>query len=414
MSPDVLPQVKELGKLLSLALLPEEIMIEILLWLPLQSILRFKCTCKSWKTLFSDPGFSELHLQRAIATKKKCILLRHLSIPSQDFSLHADNVIECRRALNRLVSKGQTCHELEETYSLLSNRSCEEIGRVEVPIESKPSYYTIIDSSNGIVCLTDSTFDGSSPLLEVFLWNPSTGELETLPSYFENRYDGYVIVSAYGFAFHPVLGDYFIVRIMNHFDENSYTVEMYSLRDELWKTVPDVNIVCRFHDSVSQAFVNGALHWVASKGENIMNPHFFILSFDTRKEEFSELSLPEGDYTMDEFLLHKSQTSSMDSLSLIVCKIYQGFEVWVLTEYGIAASWLKQRWIQCPSVEIMKPLHVFEDEKMIMEMHGNEELVLCNSNFQIIHHLHALKPVRIVNHLESQVSLRQWRREIEI
>ncbi|KEH31947.1 F-box protein interaction domain protein [Medicago truncatula] len=42
--------------------LPEELIVEILLRLSVKSLLQYKCVCKTWKTLLSDPQFAKSHL----------------------------------------------------------------------------------------------------------------------------------------------------------------------------------------------------------------------------------------------------------------------------------------------------------------------------------------------------------------
>ncbi|KAF7848531.1 hypothetical protein BT93_L1865 [Corymbia citriodora subsp. variegata] len=48
--------------------LPEDIIIELLLRLPVKSLMRFKCVGKLWRSLISDPGFGKWHLERIIKT----------------------------------------------------------------------------------------------------------------------------------------------------------------------------------------------------------------------------------------------------------------------------------------------------------------------------------------------------------
>ncbi|KAF3682470.1 putative beta-glucosidase 18-like, partial [Capsicum annuum] len=49
---------------------PVEIIVEILIRLPVQSLLRFKCSSKSWNTLILDPYFMAKHYNHAKNNKK--------------------------------------------------------------------------------------------------------------------------------------------------------------------------------------------------------------------------------------------------------------------------------------------------------------------------------------------------------
>jgi hypothetical protein len=50
-------------KMNPLQYLPHELIIQILLRLPVKSLLRFKCVCKLWLTLISDAHFANSHFQ---------------------------------------------------------------------------------------------------------------------------------------------------------------------------------------------------------------------------------------------------------------------------------------------------------------------------------------------------------------
>lgn len=45
--------------------LPNHIICEILSWLPVKSLLRFKCVCKTWFNIIQDPEFITIHMVRA-------------------------------------------------------------------------------------------------------------------------------------------------------------------------------------------------------------------------------------------------------------------------------------------------------------------------------------------------------------
>jgi hypothetical protein len=44
----------------TLYLLPHELMIKIFMRLPVKTLIQFKCVCKSWFSLISDPHFAKL------------------------------------------------------------------------------------------------------------------------------------------------------------------------------------------------------------------------------------------------------------------------------------------------------------------------------------------------------------------
>ncbi|KAL0305879.1 UNVERIFIED_CONTAM: F-box protein [Sesamum radiatum] len=49
-------------------LLPQELVFEILSWLPVSSLLRFKCVSKRWSSTIQDPAFVDVHMKRAIGS----------------------------------------------------------------------------------------------------------------------------------------------------------------------------------------------------------------------------------------------------------------------------------------------------------------------------------------------------------
>ncbi|WRX22466.1 F-box domain - like 10 [Theobroma cacao] len=55
----------------SLLHIPDEIVYDILSFLPAKSLQRFKLVSKPWGSLISDPNFAELHLHRAHTSQDK-------------------------------------------------------------------------------------------------------------------------------------------------------------------------------------------------------------------------------------------------------------------------------------------------------------------------------------------------------
>jgi len=49
----------------TIPMISEELIIEILVRLPVQDLIRFKSVCKAWHAIISDPFFVRMHLQRS-------------------------------------------------------------------------------------------------------------------------------------------------------------------------------------------------------------------------------------------------------------------------------------------------------------------------------------------------------------
>ncbi|AES80203.1 putative F-box domain-containing protein [Medicago truncatula] len=49
----------------TVVVLPDDLITEILPFLPVKSILQFRCVSESWKSLTSNPSFVKLHLNRS-------------------------------------------------------------------------------------------------------------------------------------------------------------------------------------------------------------------------------------------------------------------------------------------------------------------------------------------------------------
>ena len=61
--------------------LPQEIIIEILLRLPVKSLPSFKFVCKSWLSLISNPHFAKWHFERNAAHTEKLLFVNPSWVP---------------------------------------------------------------------------------------------------------------------------------------------------------------------------------------------------------------------------------------------------------------------------------------------------------------------------------------------
>ncbi|MED6209943.1 hypothetical protein PIB30_059466 [Stylosanthes scabra] len=128
------------------ALLPG-LIEKILLFLPVKSLIRFKCVSKQWLSLISDSRFAKLHYDTADAapTNYNTRLLY----------------------LNNKVSKAR-CIDLEA--SILSDYA------LQLPISCRYFPLTILGSCRGFILLR-THIDGT----DLILWNPATGSHKAVP-----------------------------------------------------------------------------------------------------------------------------------------------------------------------------------------------------------------------------------------
>ncbi|PON92488.1 F-box domain containing protein [Trema orientale] len=121
----------------STAILPDDVILEILLRLDAKSLMRFKCVCKSWKSLISHSVFINLH--------------RKHQLP---YTIFANSL------------------EPSEILSIGHSKNFNKISELRFPLVD---FKSIEGSDNGILCLSG---DNDT----IYLWNPAINQVRKLPS----------------------------------------------------------------------------------------------------------------------------------------------------------------------------------------------------------------------------------------
>lgn len=425
---------KEFMKKSKVSNFPEEIVIDILTRLPVKSIVRFKCVCKGWCSLFSDKKFIESHLKQAFQDNKICFLLRH--IPNSKEKVHymwsneslgrfdnlelamqvKTNCYKIQNVRSGLICEGRSW-EGEEIYLLRSGKNFEEIGKVEVPVKSKTKYYSVVESCNGLVCLTESNFNGSYHSFNIFLWNPATREFRAIPEFYTDQiFASLLTVVGIGFAFQPLINDYKVVRIIYFIPSDTYEVEVYSLNTDSWRKINlNIEIDCYIDNHVSQANINGALHWMVTNKGPFGHSCKSILSFDVNEEKFDQIGFPDFGYLDFEVIMERYLTVLWDSLAVFVYKPFKignYCDIWIMRDYYDEKSW--DLFFSLQHVELMTPFGFFDNGNIIIEKKGaggetsgesgDNELVTLDPFKKEIKSLGVCQPARIVKYVESLVS----------
>ncbi|CAN1855211.1 F-box protein CPR1 [Linum perenne] len=378
--------------------LTEDIVINILQRLPIAScVARFRCVCRSWRTLLSDPNF----IRRII------------------FSQSSDD----RNSLQVLVTGIPDISGMSSLlYSVYSYETLLPITEESVtPMAPIPNVLVLVGCCDGIFCLTytKSRNPRGNFVHNTVLWNPTTSETKILPPGpfhpgHATHISLYVRNERIGFGFDPQTEDYKVVRVlefdesMSTYDEDQYDfdlaefyhgplplvfAEVYSLRNNSWKTLDvDNNHIYDILLNGNQFSETVYLHqqWHTSRNEKCYwfqyyRPHVCaIVSFDMSTELFELVTFPEpsGLTHHDEnaedigdpfenhvdawsvntcFMLKKGVVMVTFSSHCFRCgpDTRPDDETWVLLKWGVAESWTKLVAFQVPNY--IRCLEVWKD-----------------------------------------------------
>ncbi|KAJ7004328.1 F-box protein CPR30-like, partial [Populus alba x Populus x berolinensis] len=335
----------------------KDMVMQILLKLPVKSILRFRCASKSWNSLITSPGFMKNHLDKA-----KQLLLLRTENPVVSYSLHLDN------------DRVDMC------------------SRLEFPIPNEAGLFDFIGCCNGVACLSSQylQIDSSRRLV---LWNPSIRKTLDLPA--PSSWAA-IDKTLLGLGYDAQSDDYKVARVVRlkgpeYADERPFAFQFYSLNSGSWNENADVSSSLANEDTLrsitlhgfgNPAIVNGVIHWLLHPREN---NGMLALSFDLSNNSFGELMLPEC-FDPTERMAAMSISVFKDSLSFNVLKDYGGnyvCEVWLMNQYGARESWDKQYRIEM--LDIARPVVFRSNGEILMAGYANSQLVSCDPQTREIH-----------------------------
>ncbi|XP_075657446.1 F-box/kelch-repeat protein At3g06240-like [Castanea sativa] len=365
--------------------LPEDLVIQILLWLPVISLLRLKCVCKSWCDLISGQNFITKHLLHNQTTYNKNMNVGFL-----------------------LLRREKTSHNY--VFSKLPYETLEISSTQAVPSSylgtDKADKFDIVGSSNGLVCLCvhDS--------LNIILWNPATKETKVVPQSQISYPEGKAFPQDLGFGFDTKSNDFKVVMILenyDHYERKRFSVaEVYCLSTNSWRKVHAcVPGYILTYNIPRRTYTKGMLSWWAhhSGGKCIQ----CILSFDMSNESFLATTLPDNraigyrHYSQRRFFVFNKLVSLV--IFIEDSELSESFfHIWSLLEFGVRESWTKLFTIG-PLMGIAKPLGFFKNDSMFLE--NNEgQLLLCNLSTQEMTNLQiggVRKSLQIITYIESLI-----------
>ncbi|CAI0628293.1 unnamed protein product [Linum tenue] len=270
--------------------LPREILFQILVPLPVVSILRCTAVCKDWNSLIRSSDFVSHH-RRSNASNRPSLLLRR-------------------------CGEAPDSGEIEEEFTLypdpgrLSSSSSIEISSPFRANSDDPRRLRVFGSLHGLICLCDNY---KIYAYIIYVWNPLLQRFIELPRptltyrnmgnrlYLEStgerprRRDlenvNYLFV-VLGFGYDSRRDDYKVVRIV--YPQSAKPpprAEVYTLKERCWRGIDYAERVlksCDVPEIWSQCFVDGTIYWPAKVGSKLN----YILAFHVSDERFSRIELP--------------------------------------------------------------------------------------------------------------------------
>ncbi|XP_059650079.1 F-box/kelch-repeat protein At3g06240-like [Cornus florida] len=259
----------------NLLALPEEILIQIFVRLPVKSLVQVRSICKSWYSLITDRSFIESHLKHQTSPSNNI----YSSLFLFGYKPGCDIYSHWRYAIR------------------YDDESFGEYFKPELPVHI--SYLSVCGSCNGLVCLSGRPIFASRLGWPIYLWNPALRRMKTLPeppSLDPTLGAFYSVYVAFGFDYRG--NDYKVVEIIcfpPKLDKNSlFIVNVYSLSTDSWRRISVASPSCKIWIGALPEIMNGAAYWIASVNMKSENSLYTLLQFDLGDEVFREIILPDG------------------------------------------------------------------------------------------------------------------------
>ncbi|GAB2298405.1 hypothetical protein Dimus_032470 [Dionaea muscipula] len=344
----------------------EEVLVEILARLPVRSLLRFKCVCKTWFSLIGSEYFVDKHVSARSMMFKDYNFENLLVDYHQNPDLNNDMRCLQFSAVDFDTSIVHWKFKIVSPSPKYSDDDDDDYGFVH-PV------CWFAGSCNGIVCLLVHDMVEIRLRQSLLLWNPATSEVKALQPKTK------MPIRVLGFGFDRKMNDYKVVCIHGVFMAKVQHVSVYSSRSDSWKSL-EVNCGLGYprhtisfdwsHKYKSYPFVvisttssgGRMLNWLGghSPYTNLIDPcSRRVISFDLSEEAVVMTPMPPeteckcGKNHQNCHLIHNVP----DEPCIVVCfpnplKEYDRREcvdnekiihIWTLNKYGDRGSWMKLR-----------------------------------------------------------------------
>ncbi|XP_059310396.1 F-box/kelch-repeat protein At3g23880-like [Lycium ferocissimum] len=336
--------------------------IDILIKLPVKSLIRFKLVCKLWRSVIEDGQFINLHHDQCKSDYKNC---QNQKICLACYGMETKQI--CHYSMD--VPYSLQC---DSVVSLLEPPTTVQCARVNV----------YVDSCSGLFVLSFSAYN-------VVLWNPAIRESRTIPSPISIHGKDQIWVR-YGLGYDNSSDDYIIVRVglIYHPDPDGHNVQIFSTKSDSWKLINEkLPVTYEIQGNIVVAD-HGIVYMIIKESSD----NKFILALCLKNEKFEEI-LFQGrrDLIMEQpNLFTVGECLCLAKFCSPIINELANFEVWRMTKNGtLSYSWSKLFAITVPVPDderVMTKYHVrpvsFMKDGGMLFRRSRDELVVYDSKTQ--------------------------------
>ncbi|KAJ1432841.1 Galactose oxidase/kelch, beta-propeller [Sesbania bispinosa] len=296
-------------------ILQDDLIAEILSRLPVKSLVRFRCVCKSWNSLISDPPFVKLHLRRSSAKNGN---LAHLRLLFERNINDSGNKILSSCSYNELIENPTTLVNEQNSHFRLKNK------------------YRAIGTCNGLICFVGVQLGDGNAVDDrcwVRFWNPATRSRSPKSPYLCRPE---IEPVTFGFGYDPSSDTYKVVALL-YSVEGNHPVKVYNMGSNSWRNIP-VFPIFPSPFRTDGIYLNGALifsghHYMSDLDRYGDWDKFAIVLLDLATETYTELSVPP-------LVMPSSLMPSLNILGECLCLSHEKNDThFVVWQFGVDKTW---------------------------------------------------------------------------
>ncbi|XP_058732562.1 F-box/kelch-repeat protein At3g23880-like [Vicia villosa] len=323
---------------------PNDLVTEIIPFLPVKSLLRFKCVSNFWNTLISDPTFANLHLKKSkTSSNPQFTLITNHVKPSVDSDW---SIIPY--PISHLVNNPSATFVADSHYLL----------------NLKDKEWSMAGSCNGLICLVDYSSTNKGFKYQKYqdyrlrLWNPATRKISQKFGYFCDV-RGFV----FNFGWDDSTSTFKVVASCFSYIKHTREVKVFTIGNNVWRNIEIFPTVPLGLDWRGQridkgyeygcVLLNNTFNWLAFHKRARFNAKFnwsqnvkritvedlVIVSLDLRTETYNQYRLPWG---FDKLPPEEPNIGLLEEC-LCLCYSYKETDIaiWQMKKFGVEESWIQ-------------------------------------------------------------------------